>query len=336
MLALCARGVLMLATFVLATGCGRGTRAADIVIDGSSTVFTLSEAVAEEFTKAGHRARITVGQSGTGGGFQKFCHGETDISNASRPIRPTEIEACRSSGVAFFEIPVAYDGIAVVINPRASWGDEITTSELKTLWAPEAQGRVTRWRQVRPIWPDREIHLFGPGVDSGTFDYFTAAVVGNERASRGDFTSSEDDNVIVQGVAGDELALAILPFAYYVENAERLKLTAVDDNRAENGAGPIAPSVETIRNGTYQPLSRPLFIYVSERSLGRPDVQQFVDFYIGNAGPLADEVGYVQLGDEGYRLVAEHFQKRQPGSLFATSGSQVGVTIEQLLAKERQ
>ena len=298
-------------------------------------MFVLSEAVAEEFTKAGNKTRVTVGQSGTGGGFQKFCRGETDVSDASRPISKGEMTACEGAGIRFFEIPVAYDGMAIVVHPKASWLDDITVAELKTLWAPEAQGKVTRWNQVRAGWPDREIHLFGAGVDSGTYDYFTEAVVGKARASRGDFTSSEDDNVLVQGVAGDELALGFLPFAYYRENQQRLKLIRVDNGKAEDGAGPIAPSFETIRNGTYQPLSRPLFIYASEKSLARPEVQQFVDFYIANVGKLAEEVGYVELGNEGYRLVAEHFKKRQPGTLFE-GGAQVGVTIEQLLAKERQ
>jgi phosphate transport system substrate-binding protein len=317
------------------TGPG-GSVAADIKVDGSSTVFVLSEAVAEEFTRAGHRARVTVGQSGTGGGFQKFCRGETDVSDASRPIRPTELNACEAAGIRFFEIPVAYDGIAIVVNPKAAWVDDITVQELRTLWAPEAQGKITRWSQVRAGWPDREIRLFGAGVDSGTYDYFTEAITGKEGASRGDFTSSEDDNVLVQGIAGDELALGFLPFAYYNENRQRLKLVPVDNGKAEDGNGAIAPSFETIRNGTYQPLSRPLFIYISERALARPEVQQFADFYIANVGSLAEEVGYVQLGDEGYRLVAEHFKTRRAGTLFGEGGSQVGVTIEQLLAKERQ
>jgi phosphate transport system substrate-binding protein len=269
-----------------------------------------------------------VGQSGTGGGFQKFCRGETDISDASRPIRPTEIAACEAAGIRFFEVPVAYDGIAIVVNPKATWINDITVDELRTLWAPEAQRKVTRWSQVRAGWPDREIRLFGAGVDSGTYDYFTEAITGKEGASRGDFTSSEDDNVLVQGVAGDELALGFLPFAYYNENRERLKLVPVDNGKADDGTGPVAPSFETIRNGTYQPLSRPLFIYISERSLGRPEVQQFADFYIANVGSLAEEVGYVQLGDAGYRLVADHFKARRAGTLFGEGGSQ-------LLAKER-
>jgi phosphate transport system substrate-binding protein len=330
--------LLSLSALTAVAACGGSSpsgRGSDIKVDGSSTVFVLSEAVAEEYTKAGHPTRVTVGQSGTGGGFQKFCRGETDISDASRPIRPTELEACKTAGITFFEIPVAYDGIAIVVNPKAAWINDITASELKTLWAPDAQGKVTRWSQVRNGWPDREIHLFGAGVDSGTYDYFTEALVGKEGASRGDFTSSEDDNVLVQGVAGDELALGFLPFAYYNENQARLKLVPVAGTGASAGAA-VAPSFDTIRNGTYQPLSRPLFIYVSGQALARPEVQQFTEFYISHVGSLAEEVGYVGLGDEGYRLVAEHFGKRQPGTLFGEGGSQVGLTIEQLLAKERQ
>lgn len=307
----------------------------DIKVDGSSTVFVLSEAVAEEFQNANNNARVTVGQSGTGGGFQKFCRGETDVNDASRPIGPTEIAACKAAGISFFEVPIAYDGIAIVVNPKATWIHDITIGELKTLWSPDAQGTVTRWSHVRQGWPDREIHLYGAGVDSGTYDYFTEAITGKEGASRGDFTSSEDDNVLVQGVAGDELALGFLPFAYYNENQQRLKLVLVDNQKSTDGEGPIAPSFETIRTGTYQPLARPLFIYVSEKSLARPEVQQFMDFYIANAGTLAEEVGYVQLGDEGYRLVAEHFKARRPGTIFGEGESQVGLTIEQLLSKER-
>jgi phosphate transport system substrate-binding protein len=344
MTSLVARAVAAAALTAALAACGgsggpdaqSNARGADIRVDGSSTVFVLSEAVAEEFTKAGHRTRVTVGQSGTGGGFQKFCRGETDVSDASRPIRPPEIAACRAAGIDFFEIPVAYDGIAIVVNPKATWINDITVAELKALWAPEAQGKLRRWSDVRAGWPDREIHLFGAGVDSGTYDYFTEAIVGKEGASRGDFTSSEDDNVLVQGVAGDELALGFLPFAFYNENQTRLKLVAVDNGNPADGAGPIAPSFETIRTGAYQPLSRPLFVYVSGKALARPEVQQFADFYIANVGALAEEVGYVQLGNEGYRLVAEHFNKRRTGTLFGDGGSQVGLTIEQLLAKERQ
>jgi phosphate transport system substrate-binding protein len=316
-------------------GSGSGQAPAVIAVDGSSTVFPITEAVAEEFQRAHAGTRVTVGISGTGGGFQKFCRAETDISDASRPISATEIEACGAAGVRFIELPIAYDGIAIVTNPKADWINDITVEELEMLWAPEAQGKVTRWNQVRSGWPDREIHLFGAGVDSGTYDYFTEAVVGKAKSSRGDFTSSEDDNVLVQGVSSDELALGFLPFAYFAENRERLKLIPVDDGHADNGAGPILPSLDSIRGGTYQPLARPIFIYAAEKSLARPEVQQFIDFYLAEGGALAQEVGYVPLGQEGYTLVAEHFRARKFGTVFGTGGSQVGVTIEQLLARER-
>jgi phosphate transport system substrate-binding protein len=306
-----------------------------VTLDGSSTVFPISEAVAEEFQRAHSGARVTVGISGTGGGFQKFCRRETDISNASRPISASEVAACAASGVAYVEIPVAYDGIAIVVNPTASWIADITVAELKTLWAPEAQGTVMRWNQVRAGWPDREIHLFGAGVDSGTFDYFTEAVTGKAKASRGDFTSSEDDNVLVQGVSSDELALGFLPFAYYEENRGALKLVPVDDGKAENGTSAVLPGPDTIRTGTYQPLSRPVFIYVSTTAAERPIVRQFVEFYLAEAHTLVREVSYVSLGPAAYQLVGERFAKRVVGSLFGGSDNTIGVTIEELLARER-
>ncbi|MFP5380297.1 MAG: PstS family phosphate ABC transporter substrate-binding protein, partial [Vicinamibacteria bacterium] len=309
-----------------------------IAADGSSTVFPITEAVAEEFQRANSGTRVTVGVSGTGGGFQKFCRGETDISNASRPISEVEIEACRQAGIEFIELPMAYDGIAIVVNPKADWVDTITVAELKRLWAPESQGQVLRWNQVRPSWPDREIHLFGAGVDSGTYDYFTQAIVGEEGASRGDFTASEDDNVLVQGIRNDELAIGFLPFAYYYENRDQLKLVPVDDEQPDEKSGvnaPVAPSMDAIRDGSYQPLSRPVFIYVSTRALERPEVQQFMTFYVENAGELSAEVGYVDPGAEGYRLVGEHLASRRTGSAFEHGGSQVGLTLEQLLSRER-
>jgi phosphate transport system substrate-binding protein len=330
--------------FLLAAACGGGTsssgatasgRPALVTLDGSSTVFPISEAVAEEFQRAEPGTRVTVGISGTGGGFQKFCRGETDISNASRPIMAAEIASCSRNGVEYVELPVAYDGIAIVVNPKASWIDQITTAELKTLWSPDAQGKVMRWSQVRPGWPDREVHLFGAGVDSGTYDYFTEAIAGKAKASRGDFTSSEDDNVLVQGVSSDELALGFIPFAYYEENRDKLKLVPVDDGKADNGAGAVTPSAESIRTGTYQPLSRPVFIYVSRTAAERPEVQRFAEFYLAHADELAREVSYVGLGQAAYDLVADRFKGRVTGSLFAGAENTVGVTIEQLLAKER-
>jgi phosphate transport system substrate-binding protein len=311
-----------------------GTSQTLITLDGSSTVFPISEAVAEEFQKVSPEARVTVGISGTGGGFQKFCRGEIDIADASRPIRPAEIEACGAAGVEYIELPIAYDGLAVVVNPKNTWAASITVEELRRLWQPEAQGTVTRWNQVRPSWPDREIRLFGAGVDSGTYDYFTEAIVGKEGASRGDFTSSEDDNVLVQGVASDELALGFLPLAYVEQNASRLKLVPVDDANADNGSGPIAPSAQTVRDGTYQPLSRPLFIYVARTSADRPEIARFVDAYF-DAADLLREVGYVELTPEIYDLVRQHFADRRVGTAFGEGGSQVGLTLEALLARER-
>ena len=305
-----------------------------VSLDGSSTVFPISEAVAEEFQKANKNIRVTVGISGTGGGFQKFCRAETDISDASRPISATEVEACKKTGVEYIELPIAYDGIAITVNPKATWADKITVAELKKIWAPDAQGKVTKWNQVRPGWPARDIHLFGAGVDSGTYDYFTEAINGKAKASRGDFTSSEDDNVLVQGIANDELALGFLPYAYYEGNAARLKLVPVDDEKADNGAGPINPGPETIGKGTYQPLSRPVFIYVSTKAVARPEVQKFVEFYLANADKLVREVNYVGLGDPIYKLVSERFAKKVTGSVFSGANT-IGVTIDQLLNKER-
>jgi len=314
---------------------GEAAPAALITVDGSSTVFPIAEAVAEEFGKANPNVRTpTVGISGTGGGFQKFCRGETDISNASRPITAAEIKACQMAGVEYIELPIAYDGLAIVVNPKNTWANNITVAELKTLWSPEAQGKISRWNQVRASWPDREIRLFGAGVDSGTYDYFTEATVGKQGASRGDFTSSEDDNVIVQGVASDELALGFLPLAYVEANSSRLKLIPVDDGKPENGTGPITPTIETVRNGTYQPLSRPLFLYVARKAADRPEVQQFVNMFFTRKD-LVREVGYVELTPQIYELVTKHFADRKIGTAFGDGGSQVGMTLEALLAKER-
>jgi len=331
---------LVSATTAAACGGGGSESAASnaapavIQLDGSSTVFPISEAVAEEFQKANPGTRVTVGISGTGGGFQKFCRGETDISDASRPIRPTEIETCKKAGIEYIELPIAYDGLAVVVNPKNTWATSVTVAELKTLWSPDAQGNVLRWNQVRSSWPNREVRLFGAGVDSGTYDYFTEAVVGKEGASRGDFTSSEDDNVLVQGVSSDELALGFLPFAYVEQNQDKLKLVPVDDGKAENGRGPLSPSAETVRNGTYQPLSRPLFIYVAKKAAERPEVQKFVDAYFG-ASALIREVGYVELTPQIYDLAKKHFAERKVGTAFGAGGSQVGLTLEQLLTREQ-
>jgi phosphate transport system substrate-binding protein len=310
-----------------------GTEQRVITADGSSTVFLITEAVAEEFQRANPGTRVTVGSSGTGGGFQKFCRNETDISNASRPIKSTESDACAKGGVEFVELPVAYDGLAVVVNPKNTWVTSMTVSELKRLWEPSAQGKITRWNQVRPDWPNQEIHLFGAGVDSGTFDYFTEAIVGKEAQSRGDYTSSEDDNVIVQGVSGDVNALGYFGYAYYEQNKGKLKLVAIDDGNAANGAGPIAPSPETVADGTYRPLSRPVFIYPKVKALDRPEVKSFVDFYLDKGPALVREVGYIPLPAREQELVRARYTDRKTGTMFTRTDSHVQVSLEERLSK---
>ncbi len=302
-----------------------------IAIDGSSTVFPISEAMAEEFQKE-NPAKVTIGVSGTGGGFKKFCKQETVITGASRPIKPTEVEMCKEAGVEYIELPVAYDGIAVVIHKDNDWAKELTVEDLKRMWEPGAQGKVTKWSQVRTGWPDKEIHLFGPGVDSGTYDYFTKAIVGKEHASRGDFTSSEDDNVLVQGVATDPLALGFFGYAYYSENKAKLGLAAITDGDEENGAGHIQPTPETVANGTYQPLSRPVFIYVNKGASARPEVNAFIEYYLTKGTPLVEETGYIPLPPKAYELALKRFKDGVHGSLFLGGGSKVGVTVEELLA----
>ncbi len=303
-------------------------------VDGSSTVYPITEAVAEEFqAEVRGKIRVTIGISGTGGGFKKFCTGESDVSNASRPIKPSEVALCEKNGIGYIELPIAYDGLAVVVNNSNTWVDHLTVDELKRIWEPSAQGRVTKWSQVRDGFPDKEIHLYGPGVDSGTFDYFTEAINGESGASRGDFTASEDDNVLVQGVSTDISASGFFGLAYYENNQERLKLVPVDDKNPATGKGPVGASFENVLNGTYQPLSRPLFIDVSVQSAAKDEVRQFIEYYIENSELLAKEVGYVALPEEAYGLVLKRFNAKKTGSLFGGKGSQVGVKIEELLKR---
>jgi phosphate transport system substrate-binding protein len=307
-------------------------KASVIAIDGSSTVFPITEAVAEEFQKESS-AKVTIGVSGTGGGFKKFCAGEIAIAGASRPIKPSEEQACAASKIEFIELPVAYDGLAVITNPKNTWAKTLTVGELKKLWEPEAQGKITKWSQIRTGFPDKEIHLFGPGVDSGTYDYFTKAVVGEEHHSRGDYTSSEDDNVLVQGVSRDVGGLGFFGLAYYEENKDKLSLVGIDDGNAENGKGPILPSALTVRDGTYQPLARPIFIYVSKAASARSEVKAFVDFYLTKGEQLVKDARYVPLPAKAYELAHKRFNSTKTGSVFA-GGSQIGVTVEALLARE--
>jgi len=305
-------------------------RAQIIQIDGSSTVFPVTEAVAEEFQKSKKgKVKVTVGIAGTGGGFKKFCRAETDISNASRPILKSEIEDCKKSGVQFIELPVAYDALTVIVNPKNDWVKSLTVPDLKKMWEPSAQGKVSSWNQIRAEWPNNPLKLFGPGADSGTFDYFTEAIVGKAKSSRGDFTASEDDNVLVQGVANDRNALGYFGFAYYIENQNKLKAVPIDI-----GKGAVGPSPKTVEDGTYQPLSRPIFIYVSKKSLdSKPEVREFVDFYLKNAAKLVKDVKYVALPQSAYTIGAEHISKGKIGTVFGGT-AEVGVKIEDLLKRE--
>ena len=302
-------------------------------IDGSSTVFPITEAVAEEFGNANPDVKVTVGVSGTGGGFKKFIAAETEISNASRPIKAAEAQAAGEKNIEYIELPVAYDALSIVVNPKNTWVKSVTTAELKLMWSPEAQGKILSWKQINPAYPDKPLRLYGAGVDSGTYDYFTEAINGKEDASRGDFTSSEDDNVLVQGVSRDEGALGFFGLAYYLENKDKLKQIPVDDGNAANGDGPQAASVENVIAGIYQPLARPLFIYVRKDAAERPEIKAFVEFYLKNAATLSKEVGFVPLPDAVYELALKRFQARTTGSAFK-GGSQVGVTLESLLKTE--
>jgi phosphate transport system substrate-binding protein len=301
-----------------------GQMKGDVRIDGSSTVYPVTEAVAEEFRSIEPKVRVSVGFSGTGGGFKKFAAGEIDISDASRPIKATESEQCLAQGIEFIELPVAYDGLSVVINPKNTFVDYLTVEELHRLWAPESE--VKTWQDLRAAWPAKPIKLYGPGTDSGTFDYFTEAINGKAQACRADFTASEDDNVLVQGVAGDVNALGFFGYAYYVENQSKLKLVGID-----NGQGPVTPSSTTINDGSYQPLSRPIFIYASLKAAARPEVEAFVKFYLESAPALASDVGYVPLPDKVYELARARFEKRVTGSVYAQSEAK-GKMLEALFA----
>lgn len=320
------------AVAALLAGLAAGTAQAQIVkLDGSSTVYPISEAVAEEFQKATKSpVKVTVGISGTGGGFRKFCRGETDISNASRPILKKEMEECARAGIRYFELPIAFDALTVVVNPKNGFVRQLTVAELRTMWEPAAQGKVTKWSQVNPAFPDAPLKLFGAGADSGTFDYFTEAVVGKPKSSRGDYTASEDDNVLVQGVQRDVNAIAYFGYAYFAENQDRLKAVPIVE---KDGKPAVAPSERTVIDGTYQPLSRPIFIYVSEAGYRRPEVREFVAFYLKQAATLAREVKYVPLPARAYELNAEHLRKGKLGSVFG-GVPEVGIRIEELLARE--
>jgi phosphate transport system substrate-binding protein len=303
-----------------------------VVVDGSSTVFPVTEAMAEEFQKAtGGRVRITVGISGTGGGFKKFCNNETDISDASRPILKAEIDACQAAGIQFVELPVAFDGLSIMVSPRNTFVDCMKVSELKKMWEPEAQGTVMSWNRVRPEWPDQPFRLYGAGADSGTFDYFTDAINGREKASRGDYTASEDDNVLVQGISNDPNALGYFGYAYYEENKDKLKLVKVD---GEKGGGCVEPSPETIAGGTYVPLSRPIFVYAKLASLDKSEVREFLRFYLDpkNAESYIEQVGYVPFPSRYYEQALQRLNTAQTGTVFPGQ-STLGVKVDDLFGK---
>ncbi len=300
-----------------------------VKVDGSSTVYPITEGVAEEFQKAKKNAmKVTVGISGTGGGFKKFCRGETDVQNASRPITAKEMEDCAKTGVKYYEIPVAFDALTVVVNPKSPI-KQLTVAELKTMWEPAAQGKVTKWNQVNPAFPDAPLKLFGAGADSGTFEYFTEAATGKAKSSRGDYTASEDDNVLVQGVQRDVNAIGYFGYAYYAENKDKLKPVAI-----VNSAGKaVEPSEAAVIDGSYNPMARPIFIYVSDSGYKRPEVKEFVEYYLANGAAMAKEVKYVPLPAKSYMLSADHLKKGKLGTVFGGK-NEIGIKIEDLLARE--
>ena len=300
-----------------------------VKVDGSSTVYPVTEAVAEDFQKSVKgEIKVTVGISGTGGGFKKFCRGEIDVANASRPILKKEMEDCAKAGITYYELPVAFDALTVVVNPKSAI-TQLSVAQLKKMWEPDAQGKVTNWNQVDPSFPDAPLNLFGAGSDSGTFDYFTEAINGKSKASRGDYTASEDDNVLVQGVSRDVNAIGYFGYAYYAENQGKLKAVAIVNAKGEA----VLPSEATVIDGSYNPLSRPIFIYVSEKALERPEVRQFVDFYMKNAAKLASEVKYVPLPAKAYVANSERIKNKKLGTVFGGE-SEVGSTIEELISRE--
>jgi phosphate transport system substrate-binding protein len=320
---------MMLLAMALAAGCAPrekegATPAAEkaVRVDGSSTVYPITEAVAEEFRAVQPDVRVTVGISGTGGGFKKFAAGEIDIADASRPIKPEEASAAQAAAIEYVELPIAYDGITMVVHPDNTFVDHLSIEELHKIWAPEST--VKTWNEVRSSWPKEEIHLYGAGHDSGTFDYFTEVVNGKAQACRADYTASEDDNVLVQGVSGDKSSLGFFGFAYYAENQDKLRAVPIMTD-----AGAVAPSHDTIANGSYKPLSRPIFIYVASKSAERPEVQSFTTFYLDNASKLVSQVGYISLSEALYGAMKTRLASKVTGSVYAAPDAK-GKTLDQL------
>jgi len=300
-----------------------------VKIDGSSTVFPITEAVAEEFQRENKDTKVTVGISGTGGGFKKFVRGEIDIADASRPISEKEMADAKAAGIEYVELPIAFDALTVMVNPKNDWIKELKVEELKKIWSPEAQQKITKWNQVNSSWPDAPLTLYGAGSDSGTFDYFTEAINGKAKSSRGDYTASEDDNVLVQGIGNDKNALGYFGYAYYAENQDKLKAVPIVNKQGKA----VAPSPETVKYGSYNPLSRPIFIYVNKKSLEKPEVKQFVEFYLKNAPELVAEVKYVALPQPAYESASKRLAEQKAGTIFGGKEA-VGITIEELFQRE--
>ena len=321
-----------LAAVVAVAGAVATTRAAEVIkIDGSSTVYPITEAVAEEFgSQSGGKVRITVGISGTGGGFKKFVRGETDIQDASRPILDKEMADAKASGVEYIELPIAFDALTVMVNPKNTWVDHFTVDELKKIWEPAAQSKVMKWSDVRPGWPNAPLKLYGAGADSGTFDYFTEAIVGKAKSSRGDYTASEDDNVLVQGIASDRNALGYFGYAYYAENKDKLRAVPIVNPKTNT---PVGPAEGTVMDASYNPLGRPIFIYVNKKSLAKPEVKKFVEFYLTNGAELAKEVKYIPLPDDAYTKGMERLKEGKTGSAYGGK-AEVGVHIDELFKRE--
>jgi len=302
-----------------------------IAIDGSSTVFPVSEAAAEEFQKLKKgEVRVTVGISGTGGGFKKFCRGETDISNGSRPILRQEMDECAKNGIKFIEMPIAFDALTVAVSPKNKFLECISIADLKKIWEPAAQGKVMNFSDVNPAWPNKKMALFGAGADSGTFDYFTEAVNGKAKATRADFTASEDDNVLVTGIERDENGLGYIPFAYYEPHKNKLKALGIDEGK---GKGCVKPSLEAVTAGTYNPLARPLFIYVSTKAAEKLEVKEYVDFLMTKGPALIMEVKYLPLPPAAYATAHKHFQDGRLGTVFG-GVPEVGVSVEDLMKRD--
>lgn len=306
--------------------------AGEVVIDGSSSVYPITEAAKEAFGKENKGTTVSAGYSGTGGGMKKFMRKEIDICDASRPIKTEEIEGCKKAGIKFIELPIAFDALTVAVPKTNTWAKDMTVAELKMMWSPESQGKITKWNQIRKEWPDQKFSLFGADADSGTFEYFTEAINGKAKATRKDFSPNPNDNLLVQGIAGDKFALGYIPYTYYVPNQDKLRAVAIkqhDDSEA------VLPSLESALAGKYVPLARPLFIYVNHESAQKPDVKKFVEYYLTNGKKFTEAAKYMPLGDEAYKKALERFRSNKTGTIFGGKNA-IGLTAAELLERELQ